>query len=355
MGTSHIGTDLTESHQLALFLGQLRATRGEDEPIRRRFRLVPGAPGELQVPISARQLPRALDAVARLSGDAFFGLHAALAAPRGFYGLLEYIGATTSTVRAGLEVLGEYPALVSETLRLRWLEAGGKLVISVDAEGRAPPPGRHRLECCLALLLRFGRDFTGKALVPDAVWFAHRAPPTVAPLHAFFCTEALSFGAADSGMVLPAQVLELPFVRFDPALRGILEAQAQAARGVRARNDLVSRVERAVRESLEKGQPEIGQVARRLHMSGRTLQRRLVGEGTSYREILERVRHALARAALADSRLRGNLAELGYRLGYTTQASFGRAYRRWTGQSPGREARRLDAAGRVARAARARP
>lgn len=72
-------------------------------------------------------------------------------------------------------------------------------------------------------------------------------------------------------------------------------------------------------------------VAAKLHMSPRTLQRRLKEEGTSHEELLEGLRHTLAKLYL-DKHL--GIAEVSYLLGYANPTAFHRAFKRWTGHSP---------------------
>ena len=78
--------------------------------------------------------------------------------------------------------------------------------------------------------------------------------------------------------------------------------------------------------------PNIEQVAEQLHVSIRTLRRRLNEEGRSYRELLEEVRFQLAKEYLLDTNLR--LAEISDLLGYTEPGNFSHAFRRWSGYSP---------------------
>ena len=72
--------------------------------------------------------------------------------------------------------------------------------------------------------------------------------------------------------------------------------------------------------------------ARSLGMSGRTLQRRLVEEGTTFSAELDRARELRACALLLDPHL--SLAEIGWMLGFSEQRAFSRAFRRWTGSTP---------------------
>jgi AraC-like DNA-binding protein len=73
-------------------------------------------------------------------------------------------------------------------------------------------------------------------------------------------------------------------------------------------------------------------VARALGMSERTLSRRLAAEGTSFRDVLDRVRSETATALLHDPGL--SIAEIMFFLGYSEPASFHRSFRRWTGKTP---------------------
>jgi AraC-like DNA-binding protein len=68
-------------------------------------------------------------------------------------------------------------------------------------------------------------------------------------------------------------------------------------------------------------------------MSDRTLSRRLAGEGTSFDEILDRLRHDLAQRYITASNL--SLGEIAFNLGYANQPAFTTAFKRWSGKSPG--------------------
>nr|WP_285903265.1 AraC family transcriptional regulator [Alkalimarinus sediminis] len=68
------------------------------------------------------------------------------------------------------------------------------------------------------------------------------------------------------------------------------------------------------------------------NMTSRTLHRRLIAEGTSYREILEEVKQALAITYLANSKM--TIKEIAYFLGYEDDRNFSRAFKRWKGLSP---------------------
>jgi AraC-like DNA-binding protein len=85
-------------------------------------------------------------------------------------------------------------------------------------------------------------------------------------------------------------------------------------------------------EMLPSGRVGARQVAEALHVSVRSLQRKLADKGTSFAQLLEDTRRELARQYVSNSRL--SVGEITYLLGFSDPANFTRAFRRWTGQSP---------------------
>lgn len=85
-------------------------------------------------------------------------------------------------------------------------------------------------------------------------------------------------------------------------------------------------------EALPSGQVSVQYVARRLAVSSRTLQRRLQGEGTSYKDVVQQTRERLARHYLGQTQLTSS--EIAYLLGFEEPSSFFRAFHEWTGETP---------------------
>ncbi len=79
--------------------------------------------------------------------------------------------------------------------------------------------------------------------------------------------------------------------------------------------------------------PQLDALAEGLHMSPRTLKRRLQHRGTSYRMLADEVRGRASATLLLDRDM--NLEAIAERLGYSSAANFSRAFRRWAGMTPG--------------------
>ncbi|WP_160286463.1 AraC family transcriptional regulator [Pseudomonas knackmussii] len=143
-----------------------------------------------------------------------------------------------------------------------------------------------------------------------------------------------TFGAPENRIVIDARVLDRPLPGANPGVARHCEEQCRAL--------LAQRLERGgfagrIRDRLLRTPgrlPDMEQVAEELHMTSRTLRRRLQDEGSSYRALLDEVRQALAEELLATGAIR--LEEIAERLGYGEASNFIHAFKRWKGVPPGR-------------------
>ena len=97
-------------------------------------------------------------------------------------------------------------------------------------------------------------------------------------------------------------------------------------------DDIVNRARVAIVEALPQGVPAQAQIARVLHMSARSLQRRLTEQGETFTALREALRQELAQQYLRDGER--PISEIAYLLGFTEPTNFTRSFRRWTGRSP---------------------
>jgi AraC-like DNA-binding protein len=98
--------------------------------------------------------------------------------------------------------------------------------------------------------------------------------------------------------------------------------------------NFVERIRIAIQQKLTGRRPNVEDIADALHISSRTLQRRLQDQGSRFQRVLEEARHQLARHYLNNSVL--ELNEAAYLLGYQDGNSFVRAFRNWEGVPPSR-------------------
>jgi AraC-like DNA-binding protein len=95
---------------------------------------------------------------------------------------------------------------------------------------------------------------------------------------------------------------------------------------------LMVSVRRAIGETMRHGEPTLGQVAARLALGARTLQRRLKQENLAFKGLIDDTRRQFALRYLRDPA--NTLSEVSYLLGFSEVSAFNRAFRRWTGSTP---------------------
>jgi AraC-like DNA-binding protein len=217
-------------------------------------------------------------------------------------------------------------------------------VSAVDAElARVPFPfatgSRAASEFALATIVRRFRVLAAHPWSPQRVRFRHApSAPSEVYRQVFGCE--VSFGCEDDALVLARETLEIPMDRAAPGLVSVLEQVAETtARHLPGWSDsVVARAQRAIATDLRGSAPSLGVVAKRLGMSARTLQRRLLEADAPYRALVERTRKDLACVYLDDAR--NSLGEVGFLLGFADASAFYKAFRRWTGRTPGQYRRR---------------
>jgi AraC-like DNA-binding protein len=229
--------------------------------------------------------------------------------------------------------MARYASLVYPGLECALEEGENEAVWFQRTPGRIRGVGRHAHEYGLAYVLSHAQKETGEPIATTRVWFAHPRPPDLGPLHRFFGTRDLDFGSDTSGFALPRAALDLPMKSGDARLLATAEDLAEVALRALPRGTAFSALVAARIEGMLAADAGIDAVARAMHMSPRTLQRRLDEEGRSFSEVLDSVREGLARRWLTEETR--TLSEIGYALGFADLATFSRAFKRWTGKPPG--------------------
>jgi AraC-like DNA-binding protein len=188
-------------------------------------------------------------------------------------------------------------------------------------------------ECCFAWVISIARCGTGTRLSPLRVEFVQTLPHIKAIERHFGCRVVC--GAPRNAIVFRAADAQRPFVTRNAELLGMLAPQfEEELKQENGDENFVERVRIAIQQKLTGRRPTIEDIADELHVSSRTLQRRLQDAGSSFQRVLEEARHQLARQYLNNSVL--ELNEAAYLLGYEDANSFVRAFRTWEGVPPAR-------------------
>jgi AraC-like DNA-binding protein len=265
------------------------------------------------------------------TGDACIGLHVAEHADLRSIDVHFYAMLASATLKDAYQRLSRYQRLITDTSRVEFIARPGGSVLRHALPGGLAVP-RHSAEFIVAAWLRTGRFAAGSDWNPDEVRFAHHAPSDVGE-HSRFFRAPIRFATGENALVIPDGVLDLPCRGADPVLASLVDRHADdRIRSHPASASVSDRVRSALEELFGSGEPSAAGVAARLRMSLRTLNRSLASEGTTYRALLDQLRHELAARHLANPHT--SIAEVAFRLGFSDLSAFHRAFKRWTGRTP---------------------
>lgn len=285
---------------------------------------------EPQARVDLRIAEQVVERARSLSGEPGLGFHLGLQMRISAHGELGVAAMTASTVREALEVAVRYTPLRTAAIGLRLHEHDELAAVVIDEH---VPLGSIRDVVVFTLVVgiwQMGNALTGRELHGDAELAFDE--PSYFHRFADFAPGRTRFSRPANQLVFPRSNLDLPLVMADPASQRVAKEQCERALDVIGREaDLVMRV-RAVLARDEGGYRSLPETAKRLHLSERTLKRRLAEQGLSFSEIVDRHRQERAMLLLRSRDL--SIDEIAQRLGYSDAANFSRAFRRWTGTSP---------------------
>ncbi len=272
-----------------------------------------------------------LEAV-RLSQDPFLGLHAGEEVKPGYLGALGYIAMSCATLGEALNRHIEYQNLVSNQGRVElWNERD---VVRMMWHGQAESVSRHVVENIFSAWVSFARWISGSQLSPALIEFSHDKPSDIQEYQRVFGCE-VQFSKKHNALTIPKPFLEFPLVQADLELKKFYESKARdlIEKQQNQQPDFLQQLRAFMAHSLIQGKLTLEAVATHFDLSPRALQRQLAKCQTSYKTLLDSIRHDLALSYLDDGST--DLLELTFLLGFSDQAAFQRAFKRWTKVTPG--------------------
>lgn len=280
-----------------------------------------------RIPLTSLQ--RLAAAAFELTNDPYFGLYAA-----------NFLHA------ANLHALG-FAMTASETLRelckrmsryFRLLSGASRPELNIrDGEARlefvfvAASPALSEDVFGLFLVRLFSELSDGKVR-PIRIEQRRPSPPDDGVHHcrAFGCP--VTFGNRNTSLVFDVSAVDLPLTG---ASRELAEQNERIVIGYLAkldRSDIHARVRAVLQQQFPSGSVTKESVAKKLYMSPRTLQVKLAKSDTTFHEVVDQTRLALARGYIENSAM--SITEIAYLLGFSDTSNFSRAFKRWTGHTP---------------------
>ena len=282
--------------------------------------------GRIPVAVAHQMLDAALDR----TRDTTLGLKAARAIAFGDCGAIDYMMRSATNVRSACELATRYVRLINDALDCRLDPQADRVLWRMDS--RMPLPAVAEDFLIAGLYRTHLREWLG--FMPDVeCWFMHEAPADISEYVGVFGATICRFGAPCSGFSFPRACLDMPLSNADPKLHGVVRSLAEIKLAeLPELQTFTQRLRFVLERELLEGKLSCERIARVMHVSPRTLARKLEAEGTTFYELVDAVRKASALTHVVRAEVA--LSELSFSLGFSHVASFHRAFKRWTGQTP---------------------
>jgi AraC-like DNA-binding protein len=270
-----------------------------------------------------------------LTGDEALGVHLGEHLLPAHLGALGHAWLASSSLETALRRAQRYGHMLNESIQVELAERPGELKLAVVF--REPTRCMElRADFQLSGVVTLCRAMVGREFAPSSVRLRRTEPANRRPWDDFFGTE-VRFGAAENALCIPTAVARRSSTGSNPTLVALHEEVIERQLAQLRRESIGNRARFEIIDSLASGGVNESHVAEALHLSTRSMHRKLRAEGLTFSGLVRDVRRSLALKYIEEPGY--SITEIAFLLGYADTSAFSRAFRSWFGRSP-TEARR---------------
>lgn len=282
--------------------------------------------------ITPDQLSRLMQEMWRVADDEFMGM-GSQASRHGVFTLMAKQAVRCRNLRAIYHHLAHFYNLVADALILEFRVDGDEAHFSMQLKDPSCDPDCTLREFLLMLWHRFGSWLVGQRVPLKYVTLDFPAPSHKAEHRLMYPCEVRYLQPTNS-FVFDASLLNIPVVQTPQTLRAYLRrAPLDWFKRQAYYQAYTRRVMDYLENSLELATTNMEEIAQQLHLTTRTLRRKLADEGTHFQALKDEVRRDAAIHYLSQPAL--PISQISRLLGFSEPAAFTRAFKQWTGVPPG--------------------
>jgi AraC-like DNA-binding protein len=281
--------------------------------------------------VSQPEFGRLLQHCVSITGEEAFALDAAEQLQPQILHSLGLAWLASDTVYDGLRRLVRFSRLISTGMDLKLNEDNDMVQLTLAHDPEFEELSTADRDYAVGIVTRMCRLTLGEYLAPIKVSL-DRPQPEHPEKWEYMLACHVEFGSSNTCITWSRADISEPLVTGDPALARINDEYTQTYLNAFAARSTTREVVNKIVERLPDGPPNQQQIADALHVSNRTLQRKLKDEGTSFMDLLQNTRMQLACKYLRQPSR--SVVETAYMLGFSEPSTFSRAFKRWTGLAP---------------------
>jgi AraC-like DNA-binding protein len=282
--------------------------------------------------VTERKFFAILNEAVLMTGDNFLGLHIGDATELRDLSNLGYMMANCKDLGEALERAIHYIEFMGAPVALSLVRKTGQIRLCVESKQPVNRKTRQCIDEVLSSIFSILKAISGKCFGLEKVLFSYSAPEDCRPYKKVF-RSSVHFDQSMSALVFHPRELLTPVIRPNGKLLFMARNPKDYIKEIVEEKDYSRKIAILLYAKLQEGPPCIKHVAKELGISIRGLQMRLSEEGGTFSRIVRDVRRELAKAYLADKAY--SIDEITFLLGFSEPSVFHRAFKTWTGLTPG--------------------
>jgi AraC-like DNA-binding protein len=322
---------------VAAALESVRARRLDADALLRQVGLSPALLHSSQARVSAKHYGALWRLVALTLDDEFFGQDSRRM-KSGSFAMICHSILNCKTLGQALDRSLRFYGLILDDIHGKLHRDGAEASVTLHQREAGATHRMFAQEVLLMLLHGVACWLVGRRIPIKRAQFSYAEPAHSAEYRLMYSTN-ISFQSPHTAIVFDAAYLALPVVQNERTVKEFLRnAPENILLKYKNGSSLGARIRRRLRQSLPGDLPEFDVLAGEMNMTPATLRRRLHEEGTFYQSIKDQLRRDLAIGYLSHSKR--SAMDIGLELGFSERSAFHRAFKKWTGASPGEFRRR---------------
>ena len=277
-------------------------------------------------------------AAEELSEDPLFGFNMGQSLQPTHFQLIAFTMLSSETLSSAIDKILKYQRLISDGGAFSLTQPqcpphlfkGGVEISALTYKPVASNFSYHQIDAVMAAVVRFIHWLLDRDQVVLEVHLQHNIEQGLDTYQNFYHAPVL-LNQNENSLLFDSKLLTEPLSGFDANLAAMHEQMADS----QLKRLLAPSIITQVQEQLMSSDPDVNrdEIAQKMAMSGRSLQRKLQQEGSSFQQLFDGFRHQRSLVLLQDKHL--SLADVGLSLGFAENSTFYRAFKRWQGVTPG--------------------
>ncbi len=269
----------------------------------------------------------------KLSGDPLIGLHVGMGVDKLLHGMVGFLIQSSKNLDQGLQLLCRYGHMASPMVEYRYTV--NEVAILEMAQNKMwlmkhPEPARHANDFLFAATINTINTLLGKHIVPLRIELAYEMRE-ISEYRKFFGCEVL-FNKDTNRIILSKEVLSTPILTSDQSMFQLFSSIVADKQARLETNSTVENLKQVLFMQFKGRIPTIEEAASAMSMTPRNLQRKLLQEQTTFRDIAGEIRKEIAFQLMQNPAIK--ISEVSDILGYSDLTAFRKAFKSWTNSTP---------------------